>query len=442
MGNASAMMHRCAPRRTNVALDQYHRRRPAPRLIAAWIASDASVAEFARRFRVSRKTAHKFINRFKQLGDAGLDDLPRAPHATRVANADIAERIVEAKKANPLLGPKKTVRILRDGEPDLPWPAPSTAGAILDREGLVKRRKRSRRSPPFADPFADVHAPNDCWAIDFKGWARTSDGARLDPRALIDADSLFLIACEGLPRPTLACVLPVVERAFQERGLPAVIRSDNGPPFAASGLGGLSAFAVRLVKLGITPERIAPGHPEQNGRLERFHRTLKEASTSPPAATLADQQRAFDAFRRVYNEERPHEALGQRPPVSRYVVCLREEAAMKQADFENTEKVVTEFVKADLDGYFKGAFVFDPIRVEPQVDYWGDGEEYLEVIIVFDGDQELLSPRWTVGLTSRLRDKLEDEGIEAFPVTRFMEKSDWKGYERAMKKAKGNVATA
>lgn len=121
---------------------------------------------------------------------------------------------------------------------------------------------------------------------------------------------------------------------------------------------------------------------------------------------------------------------------------MRKEAEMKQAEFDFAEKVVTEFVKADLDGYFKGAFVFDPIRVEPQIDYWGDGEEYLEVIIVFDGDQKLLSPRWTVGLTSRLRDRLEDAGIEAFPVTRFMEKSDWKGYERAMNKAKGNVATA
>ncbi len=115
---------------------------------------------------------------------------------------------------------------------------------------------------------------------------------------------------------------------------------------------------------------------------------------------------------------------------------------MKQADFDFAEKVVTRFVKADLDGYFKGAFVFDPIRVETQIDYWGDGEEYLEIIIVFDGDQKLLSPRRTGGLTSRLRDKLEDEDITAFPVLRFMEKSEWMGYERALNKAKGKVATA
>ena len=116
----------------------------------------------------------------------------------------------------------------------------------LNAAALDKRRKRSRGAPPFGDPFADANAPNDCWAIDFKGWARTGDGVRLDPLTLIDADSRFLIACEGLPRPTLAYVLPVVERAFRERGLPNAIRSDNGPPFASAGLGGLSAFAVRL----------------------------------------------------------------------------------------------------------------------------------------------------------------------------------------------------
>ncbi len=181
-------------------------------LVAAWIAGDAPIAELARRFRVSRKTAHKFINRFNKLGDAGLHDLPRAPRNPRATDPNLAAMIVDAKRNAPLLGPKKIIPTLRGAHPDLPWPTPSTAGAILDREGLVKRRKRSRRSPPFADPFANVQAPNDCWAIDFKGWARTSDSARLDPLTLIDADSRFLIACEGLPRPTLACVLPVVDK--------------------------------------------------------------------------------------------------------------------------------------------------------------------------------------------------------------------------------------
>ena len=326
--------------------------------IAAYLASDDSIADLARRFRVSRKTAHKFINRYERLGDAGLHDLPRAPHSNpRATDPDLAAMIVEAKQANPILGPKKIIPNLRDDHPDLPWPAPSTASAILDREGLVKRRKRSRRAPPFGDPFADANAPNDCWAIDFKGWARTGDGVRVDPLTLIDADSRFLIACEGLPRPTLAYVLPVVERAFRERGLPVAIRSDNGPPFASAGLGGLSAFAVHLVKLGITPERIAPGHPEQNGRLERFHRTLKEAAMSPPAPTLADQQRAFDAFRRVYNEERPHEALGQRPPASRYAPSPRPYPD-KVASPEYAEGVEVRRVRSNGEIKWAGGRVF------------------------------------------------------------------------------------
>ena len=293
--------------------------------IAAYLASDDSIANLAHRFRVSRKTAHKFINRYELFGDAGLHDLPRAPHSNpRATDPDLAAMIVEAKKTNPILGPKKIIPNLRDDHPDLHWPAPTRGKRHPRPRGTRQQAPQALpRRPALRRPLRRRQRPQRLLAIDFKGWARTADGARVDPLTLIDADSRFLIACEGLPRPTLAYVLPVVERAFQERGLPNAIRSDNGPPFASARLGGLSAFAVHLVKLGITPERIAPGHPEQNGRLERFHRTLKEAVMSPPAPTLADQQRAFDAFRRVYNEDRPHEALGQRPPASRYAPSPR-----------------------------------------------------------------------------------------------------------------------
>ena len=192
------------------------------------------------------------------------------------------------------------------------------------------RQGRTRQAPqappprsPYAQPFLDAKAPNDSWAIDFKGWARAGDGTRIDPLTLMDSYSRFLIACEGLARPTFAQVQPIVERAFREHGLPAAIRSDNGPPFASTGLGGLSALAVWLLKLGVIPERAEPGHPEQNGRLERFHRTLKEAAMNPPAAGMEEQQRAFDAFRRLYNCERPHEALGQVPPAALYAPSPR-----------------------------------------------------------------------------------------------------------------------
>ena len=157
-------------------------------------------------------------------------------------------------------------------------------------------------------------APNDTWCADCKGWFRTRDGQRIDPLTIADASSRYFLVCQGLSEPRLRRVWPVFERAFREYGMPRVIRTDNGPPFASTTLGGLSRLSVWWIKRGIAPERIMPGHPEQNGRLERLHRTLKAETASPSQATLRAQQRTFDAFRTQYNQDRPHEALGQRPP--------------------------------------------------------------------------------------------------------------------------------
>ena len=170
---------------------------------------------------------------------------------------------------------------------------------------------------PLSRPFAPVRAPNDLWCIDFKGWFRTGDGQRCDPLTLSDADSRYLLVCRGVA-PTLEGVDPVIDAAFREHGLPIAIRSDNGPPFAGNGAGGLSRLAVKWIKLGIRIERTDPGSPQQNGRHERLHGTLKEHTAKPPAETLAAQQRRFDRFRREYNEVRPHEALGQETPAKRY----------------------------------------------------------------------------------------------------------------------------
>ena len=208
-------------------------------------------------------------------------------------------------------------------EPDALWPAPSTAGGILDRAGLVQRRRRRRRASPWSEPFAHATHPNDVWSIDFKGWFRTGDGTRVDPLIVQDAASRYLIACQGLERPTGPEARRALARAFQEYGLPQVIRTDNGPPFAGVGLGSLSPLSAWWIKLGIVPERIEPGHPEQNGRLERLHRTLKAETASPPRANRRRQRRAFDHFRHSYNNERPHEALGQRPPVRLYTPSFR-----------------------------------------------------------------------------------------------------------------------
>jgi len=201
--------------------------------------------------------------------------------------------------------------------PQLVWPAASSMGDLLRREGLVGSRRRRRLALPVSRPFAAVTAPNDLWCIDFKGWFRTGDGQRCDPLTLSDADSRFLLACRAVS-PTGAEVERVCDRAFRHYGLPRALRSDNGPPFASAGAGGLTRLAVKWIKLGIKLERTDPASPQQNGRHERMHATLKAETAAPPAANLAAQQRRFNHFCHIYNHERPHEALGQVPPASRY----------------------------------------------------------------------------------------------------------------------------
>jgi transposase InsO family protein len=197
------------------------------------------------------------------------------------------------------------------------WPAASTIGELLRREGLSEPRRQRRRAMPRQQPFLDVQAANDVWCADFKGWFRTADGARCDPLTITDAHSRFLLDCQIVP-PTGEGVEPRFMRAFREHGLPLAIRTDNGPPFASTGAGGLSRLSVGWLKLGIKLERIDPGQPQQNGRHERMHRTLKAETSRPPAPNLRQQQRRFDRFRQDYNQERPHEALGQTPPAQQY----------------------------------------------------------------------------------------------------------------------------
>ena len=294
------------------------------RFIGRWAAGETPLAELCRQFGISRKTAYKLIGRYQAHGQEGLRDRSRAPQ--RHPNAtprELAERIIEAKRARPTWGPKKIVAWLRFSQPGVAWPAPSTAGGILDRAGLVKRRKRRRRASLWDQPCTQARTPNEVWSIDLKGWFRTGDGTRIDPLTAQDAASRYLLVCHGLEHPSGAQVKRVLERAFREYGLPQVIRTDNGPPFASVGLGSLSPLSAWWVKLGIVPERSQPGHPEQNGRIERLHRTLKAETASPPRADRRRQQRAFDHFQHCYNTERPHEALGQRPPALLYAPSFR-----------------------------------------------------------------------------------------------------------------------
>jgi transposase InsO family protein len=229
--------------------------------------------------------------------------------------------VLALRRRRPQWGPKKLRQVLAEQQPGQTWPAPSTIGDWLKADGLIPERRRRTRVPRPA-PLAQARAPNDVWTADFKGWFRTADGTRCDPLTVIDAYSRFVVCCR-IVAPTEVGVRPWFERAFRTYGVPAAIRTDNGPPFASVGAARLSHLAIWWLKLGIQLDPIDPGHPEQNGRHERFHRTLQEDTARTPAADVGAQQRRFDRWRRDFNATRPHEALGQQPPARVYTPSPR-----------------------------------------------------------------------------------------------------------------------
>lgn len=290
------------------------------RLVRAWLSGRYTVTELAGEFEVSRKTVYKWTARHTLEGLPGMRDRPRAAlhHPNAVPQA-VAEAVVRAKLAHPVWGPLKLQPLA--GEPASirdSWPAASTRGAILDRAGLTRGRRRKRHIPPNTLPFCDCCEPNDLWCADFKGWFRTGDGSRCNPLTITDAFSRALLRCRAVERQDYSHTRPVFESAFREYGLPKAMRTDNGAPFASLAAGGLSLLSVWWVKLGIWPDRIEPGHPEQNGRHERMHLTLKLECCRPPAPTTPEQQLRFDSFGHCFNHERPHQALGFQTPASVY----------------------------------------------------------------------------------------------------------------------------
>lgn len=285
------------------------------------------VAELCRVFGVSRDTGYHWIRRYRESNhDLGaLEERSRRPHSSPTATSQpIQDLIVGARKARPRWGPRKLRAWLVDRYPGRSFPSASTFAAILKRHGLTTARRRGRRRVPRAvEPFAPATSANAVWCIDFKGHFRTGDGDKCLPMTVVDAFSRYCLRCEVVRETTYEQAQWVLDSAFREFGLPTAIRSDNGPPFAARGPAGLSRLAVWLLRLAIRVERIQPGKPQQNGRLERFHRTLKAETASPPERNLRAQQRAFDLFRADYNHQRPHEALGNKVPASNYVPSTR-----------------------------------------------------------------------------------------------------------------------
>ena len=286
---------------------------------------ERTIAEACRLVGISRKTGYKWLERYDDGGALGLVDRCRAPHEhPNAVPLQTKAMLLEARQQHPSWGALKILSWLNRRYPKQRLPAPSTVSELLKRAGLVKPRRRSVRTPPYTQPFMQATEPNAIWSADFKGQFRTGDQRYCYPLTLSDGFSRYLLMCRGVLEPTTVAVWPWFERAFREHGLPLAIRTDNGAPFASRSLGGLSQLSAWWVRLGIRPERIEPGCPEQNGRHERMHRTLKRDSTMPPKASLRAQQAAFDRFCSEYNEERPHEALGQRTPAELYRASPRE----------------------------------------------------------------------------------------------------------------------
>jgi transposase InsO family protein len=276
-----------------------------------------TMVELCARYGISRKTGYKWLGRFDEAGRQGLQERSRAPHhCPHRISPEVAALICAARRQHPSWGPAKLLDWLEPRHPGVAWPAISTAGDLLARRGLVKKRRRRRQyqHPGVVPPTTTQ--PNDLWTADFKGHFRTRDGLYCYPLTIADQHTRYLLACHGLFSTKGHGVRPVFERLFREYGLPRAIRTDNGVPFATTGIHGLSQLNVWWLRLGIQHQRILPAHPQQNGAHERMHKTLKGEAIRPPRANLALQQRAFNAFRRLYNDERPHQALRGRPPAS------------------------------------------------------------------------------------------------------------------------------
>jgi len=292
-------------------------------VVQAYMEGTSSMTDICLRHGISRKTGYKWYKRFIKEGEEGLSDLSKAPHTPQQCYTDDQiERAIDLKQKRLTWGPKKILIKLKEQYPDEAWPSPTRLYEIFKEYHLVTCRRLRNRVPATA-PLGTLTASNDTWAVDLKGWFLTGDGRKCEPVTITDAVSRYLIRCTHLNQHTVEYVWPVFDEAFREYGLPNRVRSDNGPPFGSTGIGRLTRLSVNLIKAGVIPEWINPGHPEENGRHERFHLTLKQDVASPPKATLAQQIQSMSDFQNEYNFERPHEALNMKTPGSCYQASPR-----------------------------------------------------------------------------------------------------------------------
>jgi len=305
-------------------------------LIEAYLSGEVAMTELCRSFGVSRKTAYKWYNRYLSgNGEEALKDLSRAPHEPkRLYSNEIIDRAIDLKLKKRRWGPRKVICTLNRDYPDERWPSATRFYEILKEHHLVTSRKLRSRVPA-THPLGDVNKSNDVWMADFKGWFLLQDRTKCEPLTITDGHSRYLIGCHHLPRKKAEYVWPVFKEAFLEYGLPNRIRTDNGPPFGCVGAGRLTRLSVNLIKAGVIPEWINPGHPEENGRHERFHLTLKQAVAEPAAQNLKEQIARMQAFQEEYNFERPHEALGMDRPADHYCYSTRKwDGVLRQPEYD------------------------------------------------------------------------------------------------------------
>jgi transposase InsO family protein len=281
------------------------------------------LTDLCREYGISRKTGDKFRRRFLDYGTSGLRDQSRAPRVIpHRTPPELAALVVEERKRHPTWGPKK-LKVILEQRLGRRLPSATTLGAILSKHGLVERRTYRRRSRPQPTTLREAHAPNDIWCIDYKGQFRLGDGSHCYPLTLTDQYSRFILCCEGMAAISDDAACEACEEVFRTYGLPRVMRSDNGVPFASTGLAGLTRLSVYWTRLGVIRERIRPAHPEENGRHERMHRTLKRETARPARTNLLQQQERFDDFLDEFNRERPHEALAMKCPAEIYAASPR-----------------------------------------------------------------------------------------------------------------------
>lgn len=310
-------------------------------LVDAYWKGTESMSELCRQFGVSRKTAYKWWNRYKRLGEKGLIDLPKAPRKPHVAyTQEIIDMAIDLKLKKRNWGPKKIIATLERNYPRMDWPSRTRLYEIFKLHNLIVPR-RLRGRVPATHPLGECNGSNEVWMADFKGWFLTKDNIKCEPLTITDGFSRFLIKCVHVSKKSSEYIWPIFAEAFQEYGLPNRIRTDNGAPFGCIGVGRLTDLSIKLLKSGIMPEWINPGHPEENGRHERFHSTLKQAVANPPADTFEEQIRRMAIFQEEYNYERPHESLNMDPPAKHYCKSSRKwDGVLRAPEYDGKEMIV------------------------------------------------------------------------------------------------------